>query len=121
MAAIIYVMDRDNSNSDPVVSERECLKLGDIVDVLEPKGNPLPNNGPFRLVLVKDVSVEQAQKYVAIHESGGEMLLRQIYMVDKSKMTPAQRESWDSQRYIETTVHEARKWLKNKLTGKYEG
>ncbi len=127
--AILAIIDRDNTNADPVKDQRGCYKRGDIVAVHDDSkhdGDLIRNPvvAPWYLVRVTGVTAEQVQhaldpelSAVAFDEDGRPLRIRRRkFRVNVADIPAGARAQLQANRYIEVTVQQARNFIRNKIT-----
>ena len=115
--AILLVHDEDNTNPDPIKSERGCYKRGYVVAVYE-DGTPcvIPPQPPFLILKVKGLTKIDAEKYVqpetALASDGKQELRirRRAFRILVENLSIKDR-------YLEVDFEELKPFIENVTTG----
>lgn len=116
--AIFYIRDSDGGTG-------RC-SMNDVAEVFDDCNVNLPPARPYMIIKVAGLTRTDVVRWIDAHVDNTDpenpvILMRRLYMFDTAKLTTQQRNAFLANRYIELTLQQARKCVKNKVTGVYEG
>lgn len=124
--AILVLIDRDATHSDPTKDARGCYKLGDIVAVHEDSAHDgdlvkNPVVAPWYLIRVTGVSAARLRQAIepeidATDPEYRRILRRRAWRIEPADLPLAARRALQRDRYLAVTLTQARTYVRNKTT-----
>lgn len=124
--ALLVLIDRDATHSDPVKSARGCYKRGDIVAVHEDSAHDgdlvkNPVVAPWYLIRVTGVSAARLRQAIepeidATDPEYRRILRRRAWRIEPADLPLAARRALQRDRYLAVTLTQARTYVRNKTT-----
>lgn len=120
--AILVLIDRDATHSDPTKDARGCYKLGDIVAVHDDSrytdGEPIAP--PWYLIRITGVTKAQVVRLLepvrdTLDPQTSRVLRRRRWRVNPADLPPAVRTTLQRDRYLSVTLAQARNYVRDKL------
>lgn len=120
--AILVLIDRDATHSDPTKDARGCYKLGDIVAVHDDSrytdGEPIAP--PWYLIRITGVTKAQIERLIepardALDPQGLRVLRRRRWRLNPADLPSGARTTLQTTRFLSVTATQARNYIRDKL------